>query len=313
MGLSKYLWLKKSISARDLLPWRKANTPLQKEPAWQEYLNPTKIFVQGKKLLLLASGFSQYDNFIRVNDCLCWDATHCYITRNDPTCTPGLKRILPSGIMSPYMPLSLKSVCPDPETFKKLLNILFDLFTGQRFEKLKKRGKKLKRALLFFESASKENGPIRDVLHTIALEAILANEESEIAEKFSIRLALLLGNNEEKRIALKEFGKKLYKARSRYVHGSYESDEFNGALDFLSDKRLPSLEKLVRRALLAATAGEQFVEELKKSDNKQQKTCDGLLSLLDRTLFDVTLHREYWEYIHAFWVPFWEIVGNIEV
>lgn len=316
LGLSRYLWLRKTISARDL-PSRNPGTVLQNEPLLCRYLNPKAVFAQETALLQLASEYSgEFNNFIRVNDCLCWDATHCRITWNDPTLVPGLKRIHHSGIKSPHLPLSLRRGRPDPETFRKLLDTLFDLFAGQRFEKLGKRGKKLKRALLFFERASEEEyqSEIYYVLLTIALEAILANEESEIAEKFSTRLALLLGNNDKSKIVLKELGKSLYKARSTYIHGSHKSDEsINRVFDFLSTKRLPDLTSLVRRALLAAAAGEQFVEELNKSDNKQQKSYDGLLSLLDRTLFDATLHREYCEFVQSFWVPFGEIVGNVQV
>ncbi len=85
------------------------------------------------------------------------------------------------------------------------------------------RTRKLWRVIQWFDRATLSTDPLFKVVsYVMALEALVLGGESEVGRKsnFGDRLGVLLGENDEQRSAIREFGDRLYQMRNDAVHGS---------------------------------------------------------------------------------------------
>ncbi len=118
----------------------------------------------------------------------------------------------------------------------------------------------------------------------IALESLYSTETQELAYRFALRLASLLGTSDKEREYLFEFAKKGYgDARSKLVHGeSYKKPiDINGK-KFTIDELANELEKLTRLSL------RNFLNLISSYYHDKE----GIIKDLDRSLLSVTVRNE---------------------
>ncbi|MFZ0183534.1 MAG: hypothetical protein WAL88_01710 [Nitrosotalea sp.] len=76
-------------------------------------------------------------------------------------------------------------------------------------------------ALKFYRKAKlQEELSDKLISYFISLESLFTDESTEITFRFSRRMAILLGKTSQQRKKLVEMGKKMYKLRSKVVHGN---------------------------------------------------------------------------------------------
>ena len=182
------------------------------------------------------------------------------------------------------------------DTIRAFLDFYFDQMAKTRKRK-KEKGRKDKSferrirnaVLLLIESDTQRNDAIGLALSMSAIEALLGEKRSDISERLSTNVAVLLEPDLEKRQAATEFVKDMYDKRSRALHGEQ--------LDGESSYRLKA-RHLASAILCAIISG---LNLLRRSGCKPQNP-DGLLQNLRKSRFtkgqpfgvEEFNVREYW-------------------
>jgi hypothetical protein len=179
---------------------------------------------------------------------------------------------------------------------RDVLTVFLDFFftqsdkTGKQKKEKDSLDRRIRNAvLLLIESHTQRNDAIGLALSVSAIEALLGEKGSDISEKLSTNVAVLLEPDLEKRHAATKFVKEIYDMRSRALHG----EQVDGEASF----RLQALH-LASAILLAVISRRNFL----KRSGLDAENPQGLLRGLRESRFgkgqpvgvDEYNVREYW-------------------
>jgi hypothetical protein len=118
-----------------------------------------------------------------------------------------------------------------------------------------------------------------------SLESLYSSQEYELSHKFSLRIALLLGNSPKNKINLQDFMSQIYNIRSKVVHGDVVPEKIEiGSEKIIMSKEqsLKILEEITRNSIKI------FLSIIKIHDSKEE-----IQNEIDRSIHDPIIRSGY--------------------